>query len=80
MTDMHCQELVDTITAYLENTLAEPDRERFDAHLAECPFCTEYLAQMRATITRLGTIDESTLSPATRDGLLAVFRAERGNR
>jgi anti-sigma factor RsiW len=71
---MACKEVVDVITAYLEGTLDPVDRSRFDAHLAECPCCTEYLAQMRATIERLGRLDETALSPAARERLFAVFR------
>lgn len=71
---MACKELVDVITAYLEGTLPAGDRCRFDAHLAECPYCTEYLAQMRTTIDRLGTLDETTLSHDAREQLLAAFR------
>ena len=77
MNETACKELVETITAYLDGTLSDNDRRRFDAHLAECPICTEYLAQMRATIARLGTLDETTLSPGARDGLLAAFREWR---
>ena len=74
MNEMDCQELVEAITAYLDGTLRDADRRRFDTHLSNCPYCTEYLAQMRKTIDRLGTIDETTLSPDTRDHLLAAFR------
>jgi anti-sigma factor RsiW len=73
MTEMACRQLVEVITAYLDGTLPEADRRRFDRHLSECPYCTEYLAQMRATVARLGTLDEATLSPATRDRLTAAF-------
>lgn len=71
---MECRELVEAITAYLEDTLPEAERRRFDAHLAECPYCAEYLKQMRNTITRLGSLDETTLSRDTREQLLAAFR------
>jgi anti-sigma factor RsiW len=74
MSEMACKELVEVITAYLEDTLPEPERRRFDAHLAECPFCTDYLAQMRATIASLGTVDERTISPTRRLELLEAFR------
>jgi anti-sigma factor RsiW len=74
MSDMACAELVETITAYLDGTLPEADRRRFDAHLAECTFCTRYLAQMRATIARLGTLDDTNLTTRAREGLLAAFR------
>jgi anti-sigma factor RsiW len=71
---MACNEIVETVTAYLDGTLDPVDRSRFDAHLAECPHCTEYLAQMRATIERLGRFDETTLSQSARKQLLAAFR------
>jgi anti-sigma factor RsiW len=74
MNEMACKELVETITAYLDQTLADIDRQRLENHLAECPHCTEYVAQMRETIARLGTIDETSLSPGTREQLLNAFR------
>lgn len=74
MTEMACKELVEVITAYLEGTISDKDRGRFEAHLAECPFCTEYVAQMRTTIATLGRIDERTITPARRTELLAAFR------
>jgi anti-sigma factor RsiW len=72
--EMVCREVVEVITAYLEGTLSRADRCRFDAHLAECPHCTEYVAQMRNTIDRLGRLDETTLSHETRQGIIAAFR------
>jgi len=74
MNEMACKEIVETITAYLDGTLPDADRCRFDTHLANCPYCTEYLEQMRKTIARLGTLDETTLSSAAREQLLAGFR------
>jgi anti-sigma factor RsiW len=76
---MACKELVETITAYLDGTLSDADRRHFDDHLADCPPCTEYLAQMRKTIARLGTLDETSLSNHARDQLLAVFRDWRAH-
>lgn len=78
MTEMACNELVDVITDYLEGTLSAGDRARFEAHLPRCPFCTDYLAQMRATIARLGAPDPGALTPATRSALLDAFRDRRG--
>ena len=72
--EMACRDLVEVITAYLEGTLSTADRCRFDAHVAECPHCTEYVAQMRDTIERLGRLDETTLSRETRQGIIAAFR------
>jgi anti-sigma factor RsiW len=77
MTEIACTDIVATVTAYLEGTLAEHERRLFDAHVAGCPACTEYLAQMRDTVARLGTLDETTISPQTRDGIVAAFREWR---
>lgn len=74
MNQMDCKELVEEITAYLDGTLPDADRRRFDTHLANCPCCTEYLEQMRQTIARLGTLDETALSTDARERLLAAFR------
>ena len=50
--DLVCQQAVELVTDYLEDEACRRgDRRRFGSHLAGCPHCTEYLAQMRATIT-----------------------------
>ena len=71
---MDCNELVELITDYLENTLQQADRERFDAHLKECPFCVIYVEQMRATLAALGTVPTDSLSDEARELLLQTFR------
>jgi anti-sigma factor RsiW len=77
MSDMACNELVDMTTAYLEETLIADDRRRFEAHLADCPFCTTYLEQMRATVARLGEQPGDTLSSDARADVLEAFRGRR---
>ena len=72
--EMPCRELVELVTDYLEGRLTEADRARFDAHIAECPYCATYLEQMRQTIRALGRIPEESLSPAARGALLSAFR------
>lgn len=75
--EMTCRELVELVSEYLEDRLAARDRTRFEAHLAECTYCTTYLEQMRQTIRTLGRIPEETLSPDAREALLAAFRGWR---
>ena len=72
-----CQKAVELVTDYLEGALSEPDRARFEAHLAECPHCRQYRAQMRATIAALGRIEPASLAPETRDDLVALYRRWR---
>jgi anti-sigma factor RsiW len=76
--EMPCKELVEVITDYLEDTLPDEDRARFEAHLEECPWCVNYLEQMRETIATLGELREESLSAETREGLLEAFRGWRG--
>jgi anti-sigma factor RsiW len=72
--EMTCQELVELVTEYLEDTLAPSERVRFDAHLSTCLGCTAYIEQMRTTIRVLGKLSEESVSEAARRELLATFR------
>jgi anti-sigma factor RsiW len=78
MSDMACNELVEEVSDYLEGTLPAAERERFEAHLAECPFCTTYVEQMRATVGALGAPARERLSEDARAGVLDAFRSRRG--
>ena len=54
--EYECREMVELVTAYLEDALSDRQRRRFEAHLAGCPHCTEYLRQMRTTIAITGRL------------------------
>lgn len=69
-----CQELVEIVTAYIEGTLPETERRRFDMHLEECDGCQRYLDHMRRTIATLGTLSEETIPDDARNKLLDIFR------
>jgi anti-sigma factor RsiW len=73
--DLTCRELVELVTDYLEGVLPAAERLRFEAHLAECPYCQTYLAQMRRTIALVGKLSESTIDPIVERELLQRFRA-----
>ena len=73
-TGLACKELVEIITDYLEGTLPERDRARFDAHILTCPPCREYVAEMHATLRLTGRLTVESLSPGARDDLLRAFR------
>jgi anti-sigma factor RsiW len=75
--EMPCRELVEVITAYLEDALAPRDRQRFEAHLAECDACREYVEQFRQTIALAGRVEPDGLSPQAREQLMAAFRGLR---
>jgi anti-sigma factor RsiW len=75
--DMSCKELVEVITDYLEGAMATEDRKRFEAHLGVCPFCADYVQQMRATVAALGTLTEGSIAPQRREEVLSAFRGWR---
>jgi anti-sigma factor RsiW len=78
--EMACQELVEVITDYLEGTLPELDRARFEIHLASCPACQEYVQQMKAVVRLTGKLTVRSLEPQTVDSLLGAFRRWRDSK
>jgi anti-sigma factor RsiW len=75
--DLVCQQAVELVTDYLEGTLGRAARRRFEGHLAGCPHCTEYLAQMRATIALAGRITPEDLTPTMRAEFVALYQRWR---
>jgi anti-sigma factor RsiW len=72
--DIVCQQAVELVTDYLEGALSRADRRRFEAHLAGCPHCTEYLAQMRTTIELTGAVTTEDLTSQAQDDFIAIYR------
>ncbi len=68
-----CQVVVEMVTDYLEGALPPADRSRFETHLAGCPHCTEYLAQMRETIRLAGRITQEDLTPQMRTDFTDLY-------
>jgi anti-sigma factor RsiW len=75
--ELACQEMVELITDYLEGELSRAERRRFDAHLAGCEHCAEYLEQMRATIRLTGRLRSEDLTPEMNDEFTAIYRRWR---
>ena len=72
--DLACRELVELVTAYLEDALDSMVRERFEEHLAECPYCQTYVEQIRITIELAGRVEVDQMSPDVRQRLVDTFR------
>lgn len=75
--DFVCQEMVELITDYLEDALPRSQRKRFDAHIAGCEHCHEYLEQMRATIRLTGRLRVEDLTPEMRSEFGELYRSWR---
>ena len=77
--ELACQEVVELVTAYLEDALSSEDRERFEEHLVFCDGCQTYLEQMQDTIAATGRVSVGELPPALEERLLEAFRGWRGS-
>jgi anti-sigma factor RsiW len=74
---MTCQELVELVTEYLEGTLSDLDRARFEEHVALCPMCQVHLEQLRITVRELGTLREQDIDPGVLAEMQERFRTWR---
>jgi anti-sigma factor RsiW len=72
-----CRQAVELMTDYLEGALPGRDRARLEAHLAECPHCSEYLTQIRDVIAAGGHLEPDDLPSETVDDLVALYRTWR---
>ena len=76
--ELACQEVVELVTAYLENALGAADRERFEEHLVFCDGCKNYLEQIRATVELTGQVEDA-LPRELEAALLDAFRGWRAS-
>jgi anti-sigma factor RsiW len=72
-----CRDAVALLAAYLDGALDARDRSRLEAHLAACPHCSEYLAQLRVTIDALGHVEPDDLPDEAVDELVELYRRWR---
>jgi len=73
MNSVTCREVVELVTAYLEDSMNAEDRAAFEDHLRLCDGCVRYLRQIERTIELVGKVHEESLSPQARQGLLDAF-------
>lgn len=69
-----CAELAELVSDYLDGNLDGADTQRFESHIAICPPCRGYLAQMRETKAQLGRLTEASLPEPMQAHLLHTFR------
>ena len=72
-----CRQAVALMTDYIDGTLAARDRARLETHLADCPHCSEYLAQLRVTVDALGRAEPDDLPDEAVDDLVELYRRWR---
>ena len=74
MTELHCSEFVELVTAFLDGALDPATERQFVDHLARCDGCDLYLDQMRETVRSLGELPAGELPTDARAALLEAFR------
>ena len=74
-----CRQAVALMADYLDGRLPRVDVERLEGHLALCPHCSEYLAQLRATIAILGRAEPDSLTDDALDELVGLYRRWRAD-
>jgi anti-sigma factor RsiW len=75
--DMTCRQAVALVTDYLDGALTGEQAALFRAHLAECPHCTEHLAQIRVTVAATGHVRADDLDPLAWADLMELYRRWR---
>ena len=72
--EISCEQAVALVTEYLDGALSSAQRDRLERHLAGCPHCTEYLAQIRVTIGLAHRLRSDEMTPQTREHFVELYR------
>ncbi|GAC1382215.1 MAG: hypothetical protein NVSMB48_12030 [Marmoricola sp.] len=72
---MACERAIALLAQYLDEVLDPRQQARLEAHLAGCRHCSEYLEQLRTTISLARQVDPGTLDAETRTALTDLYRA-----
>ena len=71
---LSCQEVVELVTEYLDESLPAEDASLFEQHLNFCEGCVWYVDQLRTTVETVGEIREEQIPPEAKERLLGAFR------
>ena len=72
---MTCRELIEFVAGYLDETLPVAQRDEFERHLQDCPYCVDYLNSYRATIKLVETLRDDPSAPIPEDAPGGLIRA-----
>lgn len=76
-TELSCREIIDFVMAYLDGELPERERAIFDAHLAICPDCVNYVNSYKTTIALAKQSQPPTEAAPIPDDLVRAILAAR---
>ncbi|MEM6110293.1 zf-HC2 domain-containing protein [Mycobacterium sp. 050272] len=71
-----CSDVIELVTAYLDDALSETDLRRFEQHRGGCEACRVYIDQIRHTIKIAAAArdDAVQVRPANFEALVAELR------
>ena len=69
-----CQEVVELVNEYLGHALTAEDRAAFEAHLATCPPCTTYLAQIKTVLNVASSLGKAPPPVEVEPQLMSLFQ------
>ena len=72
--DLACQEVVEVVSSYVDGLMEPEEMRRFEAHLLDCPYCTQYVDQLREIGGALHGLAGESIAPERREALLEAFR------
>jgi anti-sigma factor RsiW len=71
--ELVCREAVELVTAYLDEALDPEQRAALERHLAGCPHCHEYFAQIQAVRQTAARVEPEDLPADARRDLMALY-------
>jgi hypothetical protein len=74
---MACRRIGALASAYLDGTLAGPERKRFEAHAGECPDCHAHLEELRLVVRASARLRPETGASVTAPQYAAAVEALR---
>jgi len=77
--DLVCREAVELVTAYLDDALEPGPRAALERHLAGCPHCSEYFAQIGLVRQTAARVEPEDLVPDARRDLMALYQQWRAD-
>ena len=77
--ELVCREAVELMTAYLDDALEPDSRAAFERHLAACPHCSAYLAQIQLVREAAGRVEPEDVPARARQDLMALYQSWRAD-
>lgn len=77
--DVTCRELVERVTAYLDDALESLERAQFEGHLAACDPCCEHFKQILVTRATTRQLGDEGLNPTAKAAVMNLYHQWRGD-